>query len=60
MMTDSLTRLERREVRLETLLRLIAITQLAGPNPSVNDLTLAIERLEMLEATLASFQRVNA
>jgi hypothetical protein len=60
MMTDTLTRLEHLEARQVTLLRVIAIQLLAPRNPSVDDLTLAIERLEVLEGTLAAMEGQSA
>jgi hypothetical protein len=56
MMTDTLSRLEHLESRQVTLLRIIAIQLLAPRNPSVDDLTLAIERLEVLEGTIAAME----
>lgn len=60
MMTDNLARLEHLETRLETLLRVVAIQLEAGPNASIDDLSKAIERVYLLEATVSSLQDVRA
>jgi hypothetical protein len=60
MMTDNLTRIEHLETRLETLLRVVAIQLEAGPHASIDDLSKAIERVYLLEATVSSLQDIRA